>query len=31
MPEVELVVLDPADGEGELDLERADLGVDLVR
>jgi hypothetical protein len=29
--EVDLVVLDPADGEGELDLERADVRVDLVR
>src|SRR5215211_733229 len=28
--EVDLVVLDPADGERELDLERAHLGVDLV-
>ena len=29
--EVELVVLDPADREGEIDLQRAELGVDLVR
>jgi hypothetical protein len=29
--EVELVVLDPADREGEVDLERADLRVHLVR
>src|SRR5437588_12417891 len=29
--EVELVVLDPADGEREVDLERAQIGVDLVR
>src|SRR5438034_1084272 len=29
--EVELVVLDPADREGEIDLQRAQLGVDLVR
>src|SRR5437868_4785546 len=28
--EVDLVVLDPADREGELHLERAELGVDLV-
>ena len=29
--EVDLVVLDPADREGQVDLQRADLGVDLVR
>ena len=29
--EVDLVVLDPADREGEIDLERPELGVDLVR
>jgi hypothetical protein len=29
--EVDLVVLDPADRERELDLEHADLRVDLVR
>src|SRR3954454_15474685 len=29
--EVDLVVLDPADGEREVDLERADVGIDLVR
>ena len=29
--EVDLVVLDAADGEREVDLQRADLGVDLVR
>ena len=29
--EVELVVLDPANREGEVDLERPDLRVDLVR
>src|SRR3990170_3748140 len=29
--EVDLVVLDPADREGEVDLERAHVGVDLVR
>jgi hypothetical protein len=29
--EVDLVVLDPADGEGEVDLESAQIGVDLVR
>ena len=31
MLEVDLVVLDPADREGEVDLQRAELGVDLVR
>src|ERR687897_2386548 len=31
MLEVDLVVLDPADREREVNLERADLGVDLVR
>src|SRR4029077_17068706 len=31
MLEVDLVVLDPADREAEVDLERAQLGVDLVR
>jgi hypothetical protein len=29
--EVHLVVLDPAHGEGELDLERPQLGRDLIR
>ena len=29
--EVDLVVLDPADGEREVELQRADLRVDLVR
>src|SRR5262245_46025611 len=29
--EVDLVVLDPADREGQVDLQRAHLGVDLVR
>ena len=29
--EVDLVVLDPADREGELELQRAQLRVDLVR
>src|SRR5690348_13458994 len=29
--EVQLVVLDAADGEGEVDLERAQVGIDLVR
>src|SRR5207302_6692354 len=28
--EVDLVVLDPADGEREVELERADVGIDLV-
>src|SRR5918994_7372701 len=28
--EVDLVVLDPADCEGQVDLQRADVGVDLV-
>ena len=31
MGEVDLVVLDPADSKGQIDLERTDLGVDLVR
>src|SRR6185437_3853838 len=31
MAEVELMVLDPTDREGEVDLERPELGVDLVR
>ena len=31
MLEVDLVVLDAADGEGQVDLQRPDLGVDLVR
>jgi hypothetical protein len=29
--EVDLVVLDPADREGQVDLQRAEVGVDLVR
>ena len=29
--EVDLVVLDAADGERQVDLQRPDLGVDLVR
>ena len=31
MPEVELVVLDPSDREGEIDLQRTKLGEGLVR
>src|SRR5205809_461405 len=31
MLEVDLVVLDPADGEAQVHLERPDVGVDLVR
>src|SRR5205807_2543208 len=31
MLEVDLVVLDPADREGQVDLQRADVGVDLIR
>jgi hypothetical protein len=31
MAEVQLVVLDPADREGQVDLQRAELGVHLVR
>src|SRR5580765_3730440 len=31
MLEVDLMVLDPADREGEVDLERANLRIDLVR
>src|SRR5436305_1527947 len=31
VPEVELVVLDPADREGQIDLQRPELGEDLVR